>query len=222
MVEIFPELAHATDFQIILPSKKALRRFPCPTVLPRPIPASLNAQSLLSDCIRRNVVEIADLAMRRIPKQVIELDRRLEAKLINRKTDEAKWQTRTLTSYMQQRPNINESEARVAIIQHALHIQNRVSSSFGTRSVEQGYLSRSSLKESSTAGATFTLNKANESSSNNPFDAANSKSSSNHIPDSLVIPTLNQRLNSTANVLQISQNQTTRARFSIKLNWTRN
>lgn len=218
MIEIFPELAHATDFHIMLPSKKALRRFPCATVLPRPIPASLNAQSLLSDCIRRNVVEIADLAMRRIPKQVIELDRILKAKLINRKTDETKWQSRTLTSYMQRRPNINESEARGAIIQHALHIQNLRSSSIAARSVQLGCLSRTSLKESSTAGATPTLNNAKENDSNNPFDVASS--SRNHIPDSLVIPT-NRSVNSTANVLQISQTQTTKARFSIKVNWSR-
>ena len=224
MAEILPELAHATDIQIVLPSKKALRRFPCATILPRPTPATLNAQSLLSDCIHRNVVEIADLAMRRLPMQVIELDRRLESKLPNRKTDEAKWQTRILTLVMRQRPSINESEARVAIIQHALHIQNRVSSSIATKSVEQGRHSHTSLRESDTPRTSVSLTNFNESKSNNPaanaFNVRSSKSSCNQIPDSLLIPSTSRSSNSNATELQITHKQSIKGRFSIKLNWS--
>jgi hypothetical protein len=226
MIEIFPELVYSSDIEFILPSKKALRRFPCATVLPRPLPVSLNAQYLLSNRICRNLAEIADLAMRRIPALAVELDRNLEAKVTHRKKDEAKWRSRTLTSAIRRRPNINDQEARIAIIRHALHIQHRGSSLIASRSVEQACILRGTLKESSTTRATLASMIDNESSNiraSNSFDMASNRSSNNRIPDSLVIPvtTLNQRSNNNANVQQISSSQTAKARFSIKLSWTR-
>lgn len=223
MTEIFPELVYSSDMHFILPSKKALRRFPSATVLPRPLPDTLNAQYLLSDSIRRNLAEIADLAMRRIPSLIVELDRKIADN--QWKTEEVKLQTRKLTAAIRQRPNMSDSEARVAIIRQALHIQNRTTSSIATRSLDNACLYSSTLKESIAAGGTLASMNANDSFNNrvsNSFNATSSKSSNNRIPGSLEIPltTLNRRSNN-ENVQQISQNQTTKARFSIKLNWTR-
>ena len=227
MTEIFPELVHSTDIQFLLPSKKALRRFPFATVFPRPLPDFLNAQTLLSDRIRCNLAEIADIAMRRVPALLAKIDdRNLEAKWTHPKADETKWRTRTSTIAMRQRPNVNDQQARVAIIRRALQFQNRTSSLIDSRIDEHTCLSRSTLKESNTTGAKLASMNANESSNNrafNSFNATSSKSSNNQKPDSLDVPvtTLNRRSNNTANVQQISSSPTSKARFSIKMYWTR-
>ena len=227
MTEIFPELVHSTDIQFLLPSKKALRRFPCATVFPRPLPDFLNAQTLLSDRIRCNLAEIADIAMRRVPALLAKIeDRNLEAKLAHPKTDETKWRTHTSTIATRQRPNNNDRQARVAIIRHALQIQNRTSSLIASRSNELSCLSRSTLKESNTTEAMLSSMNAKESSNNlafNSFNVTSSKNSNNQIPDSLDVPvtSLNRRSNNIANVQQISSSPTSKARFSIKMYWTR-
>lgn len=211
----------------MLPSKKALRRFPCATVLPRPLPEKLNAHCFLSDRIRHNLAEIADLAVRRLPALMMELDRSLEAKLPHPKIDEPKWRTRTMTTAIRPRPKINEREDRVAIIRHALHIQHRTPPVTASRSLEHACRLRSTLKESNIAGATLASTHANENSSNpvsNSFNVQSSKDSNNRIPDSLVIipgTTLNRRSNNNTNEQQTYGRPTTKARFSIKLNWTR-
>lgn len=202
MTELFPELMHSTDINIILPSKKALRRFPCTTMLPQPLPASLNAHQLLSDRIRRNAVEIANLAMRRLPAQLLELDRRLESKILNRKADEANLQSLTLINATRRRLNINESDARVAIIQHALNIKNRASSTSGTKSFEQVWLSHLSLKESNTGRGTLESINESDNLASNPFNGKNSNRSSNE------------------HAQQLTHSHATKGRFSFKLSWS--
>ena len=223
LTEIFPELVYSSDIQFMLPSKKALRRFPCATVLPRPLPEKLNAHCLLSDRIRHNLAEIADLAVRRLPALMMELDRSLTAKLAHLKIDEPKWRTRTMMTAIRPGPKINGREDRVAIIRHALHIQYRTPPVTASRSLVHACRLRSTLTESNIAGATLASTNANENSSNQASNSFNVQSSNNRIPDSLVIipgTTLNRRTNNTTNEQQTCNRPTTIARFSIKRNWT--
>jgi hypothetical protein len=171
MTEIFPELQYSSDIRYVLPSKKALRRFPCATVLPRPLPDSLNAQSQFSDRIRRNLKEVADLAMRRVPALTVKLDRYLETNL---EVDKVKWQTTRRATATRRQSYINDCKARVEIVRNALHVPNRTS--MASRNEEQACRLQSALKVSNTAGTTGTSMNAIESASRSVEQGCHSRS----------------------------------------------
>ena len=77
MLKLFPELRDSTDLFFTTPSKKALRRFPSPNPIPPPLDQSMWAHRILEDRIRRDVSEVADSALRRVPSLTIRLENRL-------------------------------------------------------------------------------------------------------------------------------------------------
>ena len=81
MQEIFPELLHSVSIYYVTPSKKALRRFPCPEVMPRPPENAVPVHRRLSDHIHRAVVEVADLGLRELPSRGLALDRGLAVRM---------------------------------------------------------------------------------------------------------------------------------------------
>ena len=65
--EIFPELKNSSDIFFREPSKKALRRIPANNPMPEPLSADLWTTTSLTRRIARDVAEVADTAMRKVP-----------------------------------------------------------------------------------------------------------------------------------------------------------
>jgi hypothetical protein len=210
MMEIFPELLHSTDIYFVLPSKKALRRFPCIDVLPRPLPTTLQGHRLLSDRIHRNLVEIADLALRQIPQRAVALDRYIESKSRqSTKSTIYEWSTQRLKAMVQNGSYSNESEARIAIIRTALPMQ--VSSA----------IDRNMFNRTFNHSASNYYGEDNDRRNSSTVDVSGGTNTYN-ILDSLVIETTQKKGTANANAQLLPfKYRTTRERFSINIGWIR-
>jgi hypothetical protein len=67
MLELFPELMHATNINFAEVSKKSLRRFGRNNYAPEPLEKHMWAHTFLSDRIREHIREVADLSLRVVP-----------------------------------------------------------------------------------------------------------------------------------------------------------
>jgi hypothetical protein len=195
MTDIFPELAHSTDIYFVLPSKKSLRRFPCVDILPRPLPTTLHAHRLLPDRVHRNVVEIADLALRRVPQQAIALDQYFKANVNKKSTCE--W---PMTHHF------NDREARLAFIREALPYHG---SSSNIKNAKVGRPSN------------YTSSKCiSDVDDNDRLQSDKLPTSNTNKPDSFVVQSTPRFNTADGNSNQLPfKIRTSRERFSIKLTW---
>lgn len=113
MLQLFPELRESTDMFFMLPSKKALRRFPSSNTIPSLLERSMWAHRILDDRIRRGVCEVADCSLRRVPSLTIRLECRSGSKSLEAKS-------RLLKATMSERRISDKSVAKRIIIQEVL------------------------------------------------------------------------------------------------------
>lgn len=113
MSEIFPELLESTDVYFVTPSKKALRRFPTSDPIPPPLDRTMQAHRFLDDRIHRDVAEVADFALRKVPSLTIVLETGSKS-LHNAPSP------RLLVAVMSSRGISNESAVRFLMIRQML------------------------------------------------------------------------------------------------------
>jgi hypothetical protein len=111
MLEIFPELHDSTDLFFIMPAKKAIRRFPTSQPLPRPLHRSMHAHRILDDRIRRAIVEVADVALQKLPSLTINLEQKMTSRRLA-----AKSHPRLLEAVMSARGISNEGAVLPVVI----------------------------------------------------------------------------------------------------------
>lgn len=74
VLELFPELKESSNIHFRDPSKKGIRRLKHNSIiLPGPLEPDECAHNVLQDRIRRNVVEVADLSLRRVSQLSVKL-----------------------------------------------------------------------------------------------------------------------------------------------------
>lgn len=128
ILEMFPELNDSTDLFFLMPSKKAFRRFPASQPLPRPLDRSMRAHRILHDRISRATVEVADIALRKLPSLTIYLDKKLTSKRLV-----ANVHPRLLEAVITTRGISNPFVARQVFIREVLLSGTRRQSSFVER-----------------------------------------------------------------------------------------
>jgi hypothetical protein len=129
MREMFPELTHSLNIIYVPPSKKALRRFPCPEVTPRQDTVSVHYRLL--DLIHHAVVEVANLGLRELPARTMALDRGLALRSERQPSSMfQEWSRRRFQNICTQSGYATDSEARVSFMRQELPMSPFPASSF--------------------------------------------------------------------------------------------
>lgn len=125
-MDIFPELKTSTNILFLEPSKKAIRRINTDNPMPRPLGEDMWAHTKLSTAIRRNVAEVADIALRKVPQLITLSEKENARKAYDDRVRRLAGET------------VDPIDFRVSLIRDYFVDGNRLSKPSGAKSIKPG------------------------------------------------------------------------------------